>query len=494
MAAGAAFNIGGLVSGLDTNSIISKLISLQSINMQSLQGHLTTDTQQLTDLRTIEADASNLKSSSDTLGLASTFAVTSATSSDSTVLSATAGTGAIAGNYPITVNQVAQGDQMYLNTTYDDDTTAVAKQAGAINLTVGAGGYTVNVAADASLTDIAADINNAGIPVQASIVDQGSSSAHKYTLLLTSEKTGQTTGNVTWSDTIGHSGGSLFSTSSTGSTGFSYLQKAQDAQVTLGSSSTITITSSSNTITSAIPGVSLNLVKASTSAITVNVAADTTAIQNQINAFITNYNQMVDDLQKVTYIDPSGVQPNGSLASDSTISYVTGSLADAVTSPIGSIANTGYDVANGIVGSLGSLGIELDAGGHLVVKDSAMLTQQLSTNLANVTQFFTKQSTSTDPTQGWSQIVSGYLNDLTVAGTGQLTLADQHLVDEQTQLTSQISEQSDYLARQTTFLQNQFNAMEAALGQYQAQSQAFAAQFGTQTGSTSSSSSSSSSS
>lgn len=493
MAAGAAFNIGGLVSGIDTNSIISKLIDLQSLNMKSLKGHLATDTQQLTDMRIIESDASTLKMASDALGNSATFSVTTASSSDSTVLTATAGTGAITGNYKITVGKVAQGDQMYLTTTASSATTHLAAQAGTIAINVGSGGYSVNVASGSSLTDIANDINNAGIPVQASIVDQGTSSAHQYTLLLTSEKTGATTGNITWSDTIGTGGSSLYSTGS-----FSYLQKAQDASITLGDSGAtgttpITITSSSNTITSAIPGVTLSLTKASTSAITVGVSTDTKAIQSSINAFITAYNQMTDDLQKATYIDPTGVQSNGSLASDPTISNVTASLANMVTSPIGSIANTSYDVANSIVGSLGSLGIELDTNGHLAVKDAAMLSNQLSSNLTNVANFFTKRSTATDVTQGWGQLVSGYLSDLTAASTGQLTLADAHLVEEQTSLTNQISEQSDFLSRQTTFLQTQFNAMEAALGAYQAQSQAFSAQFGTQTGSTSSSSSSSSS-
>lgn len=89
----------GLISGIDTQSLINALISLQRTQVARLESRRTGFTSTQTGLKTLEANVVSILTSVQKLGTASTFATFKVTNSDETQLSVSAGTNAKPGTY-----------------------------------------------------------------------------------------------------------------------------------------------------------------------------------------------------------------------------------------------------------------------------------------------------------------------------------------------------------------------------------------------------------
>ena len=61
---------------------------------------------------------------------------------------------------------------------------------------------------------------------------------------------------------------------------------------------------SSNTVTGLLPGVTLNLLSSSSSSVTVEVKEDTSLLQEQIEKFVENYNDVINTIDNLTFYDP----------------------------------------------------------------------------------------------------------------------------------------------------------------------------------------------
>src|SRR5262249_19829343 len=131
-----------------------------------------------------------------------------------------------------------------------------------------------------SLTDVASAINTQNSGVVASVVNDGTN----YKLLISSRQTGAANGFTINNNLTNSTGAAVgFAAGQNATTGNS--QNAQDGQFTVNG---FPITSSSNTITSAVPGVTLNLLK--TGQATVGVTTDYSSLKSSIQTFISQYN------------------------------------------------------------------------------------------------------------------------------------------------------------------------------------------------------------
>ncbi|MBI4230140.1 MAG: flagellar filament capping protein FliD [Planctomycetes bacterium] len=130
-------SVDGLVSGLDTASIIRQLISIEQRPVRLLQ-------QKSAKIKNIQAAFTNmaarlntLKADAQTLGKASTFDRKSVSSSNPTALTAVAGEGAPSGAFSFVVGQLATADQVVSKGFADAKTTAVG--AGSFTIEIGDG-------------------------------------------------------------------------------------------------------------------------------------------------------------------------------------------------------------------------------------------------------------------------------------------------------------------------------------------------------------------
>jgi len=155
------------------------------------------------------------------------------------------------------------------------------------------------------------------------------------------------------------------------------VQQAADASVTLGSGSgALTVTSSTNTVNTAINGVALNLLALSgAQPVQVTVANDTSTAQTAIQNFVTDYNGVLSTIASDVSYDPS-TKTAGPLLGDPSILNIENQLRDLVLQPVSG--------ANPKLNNLPALGLTSDASGQLQV-DSTTLNNVLSGKVSGVT-------------------------------------------------------------------------------------------------------------
>lgn len=110
-ASGAApLVVNGLISGIDTQSVIQALLESYQIPITNLQDQQSTLSSQASDYQTINSDMQALLTAAEALNTPSSWDLMTASSSDPSVATATASSGALAGSLGFTVDQLAQGN------------------------------------------------------------------------------------------------------------------------------------------------------------------------------------------------------------------------------------------------------------------------------------------------------------------------------------------------------------------------------------------------
>jgi flagellar hook-associated protein 2 len=350
-----------------------------------------------------------------------------ATSSNSSILTATAANGATTGNHMIVVSSLATTSSAY-SSEFASSTTALP--TGSFDLQVGSGAATTITVDNTNntLSGIASTINGQNLGVTASVVTDANGSR----LTLVSNSSGAA-GNITISnDTVG-----LGFTQTAGT----------NASLTVDG---VPISSGSNMVSGVISGVTLNLLSASPgTSVSLAVAPDNTQITNTINNFVSAYNALISDVNSQFTVNPT-TQQAGVLGSDGTVGMLQEQLL--------SMVNTSTTGNNGIV-NLSALGINMQNDGTLQV-DTTTLNQNLSTNIAAVQNFF-QNTTNT----GFAQTLNTSLTQMADPITGLLGTDINGLAQTQTDLASQIADFQAYLATEQQSLMQQYSQVDTVLQQ-----------------------------
>lgn len=171
----------GLGSGINTDAIIS---SMQQFAQQQIS-QLTTESQglntQLEAYQSFNTTLSALQTAAQSISSASTFQSNTATSSNTAVATISATAGATDGTYSLTVNSLAQAQEIVSN-AYGSNNLGL-NETGTFTIN----GRAIDVDSGDSLSSIASKINSANAGVTASVVATG---ANQYQLSLTSNQTG----------------------------------------------------------------------------------------------------------------------------------------------------------------------------------------------------------------------------------------------------------------------------------------------------------------
>ncbi len=165
-------SISGLVSGLDTDSIISQLMTIEAQPQTDLKTRLSDHQTQVKALQDLNSKIAALAAQASDLNNATTWRPLKATSS-STAVAATATTGTAAGSFDITVVATAVAHQLTFSGTAKpgDHVTGASND---VTLTVG--GTPRTITSDGTLTGLVNALNAAGTGVKASTIslDDGS--------------------------------------------------------------------------------------------------------------------------------------------------------------------------------------------------------------------------------------------------------------------------------------------------------------------------------
>ncbi len=267
------------------------------------------------------------------------FTSMSASSSDpSVVASVTGGANDVTpGQWSVSVSQIAQSQRTISNGAASSG--SALGLSGTLRISLGASSASVDVSPTDSLSDVAGAIAASGLRAQASVVYDGS----QYRLLVAGLDTGAA--NAVTFDESGLSGsGYSLGLSNAGST----LQQAQDAQLTVGG---IAVTSPTNEITGAIPGVTLAVTQPTGSTATVSIASDASSVAQKIQAFVSAYNTVVQDGHTDSGFGTQAAS-NALLQGDQAI---RGSLDE-----LGSLMSETVPGASGQYSTLASVGVTLN--------------------------------------------------------------------------------------------------------------------------------------
>lgn len=187
-------NFSGLGSGIDTDSIVSRLMQLEAIPVQRIQTQMRRLQQRMDIYGQLKTQISTLRQAAGALTSTSAFQTIKGTSSDETVAKVGTGTSNTEGVYSLKVFQLAQSQK--LSSLAQTDSKSTLNLSGTFTI----GGKEISVVASDTLQNIADKINTANGDVTASLINGGTGKTY---LTLTS-KTSGTANNVKFSDTTGN--------------------------------------------------------------------------------------------------------------------------------------------------------------------------------------------------------------------------------------------------------------------------------------------------
>jgi flagellar hook-associated protein 2 len=411
-------NSTGLGQGIDVNSFVQLALASQTANVTNLQVQQATINNRNLALSQITSDLTALQSAvsalNDPLGV---LADQVATSSNTSALTATATSAAVAGTHTIAITSLAT------TSSYYSDAVATSTTALAIGdtFTISAGGTQVaSVTVDSTnntLAKLATAINNQTTAVQASVIQD----ANGARLAIVSTASGAP-GNLAVT-------GSLHQTDNT-AIHFTQAVAGLNAVLTVDG---VPISSATNTVSNVINGVTLNLAgpTGSTPA-TLTVSPDNSSITSAINNFVSAYNAAITAINGQFQVSSNGTA-GGALEADGSLRDAQQALLSAITY---STAGTGGAV------NLTNLGINTNNDGTLSI-DSGALATALTSNFSGVQSFLQAAST------GFGTNFNTVLKTLNDPATGELTLDSQGLTQSSLDLTSQISDLQAGISAQT---------------------------------------------
>ena len=442
----ASITIGGLATGLDTNSIVSQLVALErrrsvgllqidQLEQQAKQSALATFGTKLADLL---AAVDKLRDPSNALAR-------TATSSDETTIGATAGSGALLGTTEITVSQLARNAIAVSGTGVASEDATIAAGAGSFSFRIGTGDVqTIAVDASTTLEGLATAINDLGVGASATVVNLGTASSPDYRLRLATRETGTSNDLTIVADDT--------------TLGVTVTQTALNATFTVSGFATA-FSRESNIVNDVVSGVTLSL-NATGGPVKIGVTTDTAKVTQDVQAVADAYNALVAfvDAQSEVSQDTTSTDGDvtaGPLAFDSTVRSIVDGLRTAFSSAI--------DGLPGDYSLLAEAGLESTRDGTLKL-DAAKLVAALANDEAGVSQLFG----GVGATGGAFDSIHDYLTGVTGSG-GLLESRTKSVTYILSTLTERIAAGERSVTSFEEDLRAQFTRLEVLVSQLQSQ-------------------------
>nr|WP_315429779.1 flagellar filament capping protein FliD [uncultured Albidiferax sp.] len=398
----------GIGSGLDVESIITKLVTLEKQPLTTLQTKATIIQTKISDYSQIKSLVSTLSDAASKMTLDSGWSSLSVSSSNSSAVSATVTGLASATSFNVGVSQLAKAQS-----TVSTAVTAGAAlgSSGTLTLQLGtwasnaftagsAASVAVTVAATDTMAQIATKINDSGSGLVATVLTDASGDR----LMLRSSTTGEAAGfrvlatdgdgNDTDSSGLSRLGFDLSATTAYGMGANTY-QAGQNAKATING---IAVTSTTNKFTDVIAGLTITASEVTSNNVEISASNDKEALTTNIQAFVDAYNAINKYLADATAYDATS-KTSGDLQGDATAIGLRNSLRSML----------GTATTGGSVTRLYEIGISMGRDGNLTV-DAAKLSTALDTP-GNVKTFFA-QNNNDPASNGLARKVKTFTTDL----------------------------------------------------------------------------------
>lgn len=437
----------GIGSGLDINSLVTQLVAAERAapeqRMVREDAKLTTE---FTALASLKGAMSSFRTAVAALRLSTSLDLRKATVGDEKAFTATATGQAAAGSYDVEVVQLATAARIG-SALYPAGPDSVVG-TGTLSVTMGSSSFSVELAAGSTLAQIRDAINasedNPG--VRATLIrDSGGTGSY---LVLTGNQTGAA--NAVSVSATGADAGLTTLVSDLNAADLARDVVAQDAEVFI---SGYEIHSSTNTISGALDGVTLNLLKAEEGTlVSLNVERDDAAIQKKVESFVSAFNALAQQITTLSRYD-AATQTAGPMLGDAMLRGVDSQVRRIMGEAVSGLA--------GNYTTLASLGISTTATGTLQL-DSARLKTALEADAAAVANVFSSDN-------GVAKRLDTFLGERLSTG-GELAARDERIANRRRELeVRREALEARMEVIQARYLK-QFTALDTMLSQLQSTS------------------------
>ena len=373
----------GAGSGINTTEVVDALVEAQRAPQQQSIDRLKTKADvQISAYGLIKSSLDTLRSAFDTLNDVSDLKKFKVSSSNSAILDGTASANAIAGDYAIAVNTLAE------RTVWNTNIIAAATSASPIN---GGAAFSFDIDQNGTVTTITVTtdspagiqdaVNNAGIGLTAGLIDTGNG----FVVSLAGDY-GRDNDFIV--QNIQNNAAMAASRQST----------AVNADLTVNG---VTVSRAANTVSDAVPGVTMTL-KAVTAAQTLTVTQDPSTLETALRNLVAVYNEtevLFDELSNGANPDDSLV---GSLRSDSSFRGIRSAIRSVLTNP--------SSTPSGDINYLSDIGVQFERDGSLSINESRF-SEALSSQFTDIVQALTA---GTDNQSIFSTENAGLAGDMSV--------------------------------------------------------------------------------
>lgn len=460
------------LSGYDFSGIVDTMVRNYSLPLNQMQKKQSTLEIKKNAWRDINTRLSALENTLNRLRDNTTWSATMASSSNTDILNLSSSSGTVHGSYKIVVDRIAVA-QTAVSTVQEVEETSSATGigAGTFSITVGEKTTNIKVETGSSLDKIAETINNANADVSASVIKVNGG----YQLALISKNTGvenaavfnEVDGNVL------HSLGILNVDEISGEDILNVSQSAEDAKLSINGITDII--SASNKVTSAIPGLTLDLQSAAPDTpVMVKVSASFKEAEAAVQAFVDQYNSVMSFIEnKVKYDADTRVK--GDLFGDSVLQgiqsrlrHIVGSRLNNPTEPFNVLAEVGIATSSGSFGKSAVLEF-----------DTAKFKEALEENANSVANLFGAKAGGVDPAdkssatqeaQGLANILNEYLHPM-VMYDGSLDQTQKSYQEQIEQIKKEIEAFNTKLESYAERIRLQFASLETQLTALNSESQ-----------------------
>ena len=433
------FRAGGLVSGLDTNSIIEGFVKLERMPIDQLESRKKTLGQQKAVLSDIASALNSLSTQMGKLDTANKVLSNQATSSNAEVMTVSATGEAVQGTHIIQTLQLARAEQDR-STAFAAGTTAV--RTGKLTLTVqGKDPVEVEIKPGNSLDSVAYRINISGARVSATVINTGTESY----LSVFSMESGYDGADpeaalAIQEDYTGTEGQVL---------GLTTTVQAQNAKLVFDG---LAMERKSNSIKDITKGLVINLIDDKDDpTINITVAPNKEAVKTTLLGFADSYNKAIKMLSaQFQYTEG---QTAGVLFGDGTLRNL---LVGLQTNATGNIDN------DGVYSTLAAIGMKTEKDGTLSVDDTK-LTEAMDKDFQSIADLFVQNG------DGLADKLTTFIKQYTNTANGILKYRDRGIDQRNDALDDQIARMEDAVAAYEERLVKGFTAMENTIAQLQDQ-------------------------
>ena len=441
-------------NNIDFGSILNTIMNAERIPMTALETQKTTLNQQGTAFTTLASKLGALESAVDTLADADGFNIFAAASGSPENVGVSTTSGGVAGLYEVVVSELARAQVMASTTTYASPDEVIAT-GGSLSVAL-YGNPPVNIPPSAitgsmSVRQLADAINaDANSPVNAAVVQ---AAPGQYRLVLTGRSTGSANAFTVSSTLTGGTGLVFTDTDNDGTYGDDVADSAVSARDAALTINNIPVTSTTNTLDSAIPGVVMTLSKKDpTKTVLIEVTESADEAKTQLDEFVKAYNELMSFLTEQNTAALSG---KANISRDSLVR----SLKMGLTSSM----RTEYTDGAPTYTRLGTVGIEFNSDGTIKLDPTKLKAAVLDDPTA-----IRKLFVGATGTGGVFGALKAQVEDYTKAG-GLVQDAKDRLKDQIVKIDAKLDTMEMQLELRRQTLQREFIAADQLMSQLNGQ-------------------------